>query len=166
MDLELIHTGDIARVTATDAVLDPAAAIAVWPYYQTDFDDPAHVGDVLTKRGARKDMTVEDPVWEPDIKHSFHGTRITFATEDGGRYAVVNWNGTDDPPYLYLLVIGGEGPEDRRWDKLDAVERVERYGEPEDRNSEWSYRLPSEDIPPHVVEQDADPSFALPGSNG
>lgn len=157
--LKEMHTGDIARVTTEDTVLDPAVVIAVWPYYQEDFDSDAHTDDVHTKRTCRKDMTVENPVWEPKFKHYFNGIRLTFATEGGGRYAVVRWAKTEDPAFLYLLVIDSADPEGRRWERIGRAPTVERYGDPEDRKPEYVNRMPSEDIPPVEQEQNAEPEF-------
>jgi hypothetical protein len=147
-DLGTLHRGDTARVISEEQVLDPAAVIAVWPWYQADFDDGSH----------SEDMT-------PGETKS-RGTRATFATEDGGRYAAVDWTKTDDAAVLYLLVIDSEDPDGRRWDRVGRVQRVERYGEPEDRTPEWFGRPPSRDIPPWTVEQNADPEFTIPGGHG
>lgn len=141
MGLRYLHTGDRARVLTGDRALDPAAAIAVWPYYQADFDDPVH----------REDMTRQT---------KSHGTRVTFATEDGCRYAAVDWNHTEDAPILYLLVVDDPDPEPRRWDRVGEVQRIERYGEPVERSPEWIARPPSQDVEPWVAERRADPAFS------
>lgn len=142
-----LHRGDTTRVIADATRLDPAAVIAVWPWYQADFDDGTHRADMNPGRTKSE------------------GVRATFATECGGRYAAVNWKQTDDPPVLYLLVIDSEDPDARRWDRVAHVQRVERYGEPEERTPEWFGRAPSRDIPPWRVEQDADPEFTAPGGS-
>lgn len=157
--LKELHTGDATRVTTTDTVLDPAVVIAVWPYYQADFDNERHADDVFVKESRRKDMTVENPEWETYRRLKPNGIRVTFATEGGGRYAVVRWAKTDDPALLYLLVIDSEDPDGRRWKRIGRAPTVERYGEPEDRDPEYHNRLPSEDIPPMEQELDAEPEF-------
>lgn len=157
--LKELHTDDRARITTEDTVLDPAVVIAVWPYYQEDFHHERHADDVYVQERRRKDRTVENPEWETVRTLKPNGIRVTFATEGGGRYAVVNWSKTEDPPLLYLLVIDGEDPESRRWERIGRDPTVERYGEPEDRKPEYRGNLPSEDIPPMEQEKGADPEF-------
>lgn len=157
--LKELHTGDVARVTFGEKVLDPAAVIAVWPWSQEDFTPTEHpeieLKDHETLSNHRYDSDDDIRLWE------MTGQRVTFATEDGARYAVVDWNSGPDTAFLYLLVIDSECPDERRWDRVGEVDTVERYGEPEDREAEWIGRLPNADIPPWRVEQDADPSFTL-----
>lgn len=165
--LRKVHPGDVTRVTTDEQTLDPAAALSVWPYDQLDFSPARHRDDLHTDRWARKDHTAENPVWEPVIRHRNRGIRVTFATEDGGRYAVVDWSQTDDPPLVYLLVFDGADPDARRWDRIGTDATVERYGAPiGDRSRAWAYRPPSEDIEPWLVEQDADPEFTVPNPGG
>jgi hypothetical protein len=157
--LKELHTGDIARVTTEDTELDPVTVIAVWPYYQADFDHERHADEVFVKESRHKDMTVENPEWETVRRLKPNGIRVTFATEDGGRYAVVRWAKTEDPAFLYLLVMDSDDPDERRWDRIGRDPTVERYGEPEDRDPEYRNRMPSEDIPPVEQELNADPTF-------
>lgn len=165
-ELKTLHTGDTVRVSTEDTVLDPAAVIAVWPYYQADFHHERHADELWVKEKRTKDMTVENPEWETVRRLKPNGIRVTFATESGGRYAVVNWAKTEDPPLLYMLVIGSDDPDSRRWELIGRDPTVERYGEPEDRIPEYKRRMPSEDIPPVEQEQGADPSFTIPGEDG
>jgi len=157
--LKKLHTGDTVRVTTDVETLDPAAVIATWQFSQRDFDGERHSGDVFVQEVKRKDHTVENPTWKTEHRPKPNGMRVTFQTPDGGRFAAVDWSKTDDDPILYLLVIRGEDPESRRWDRVGAVSGIWRYGEPEDRDPEWFGNLPSDDIPPWEQEQGANPSF-------
>lgn len=160
VDLRTLHRGDTARVTTENRTLDPTSVIAVWPYAQLDFCPDRHNGDLQIRESRKKDMTVEQPEWEVIRRPINRGMRVTFATTDGGRYAAVNWAGTDAPPLLYLLVVDSEDPDGRRWDRLDELDHVERYGDVDpERSPEWHGRRPSEDIPPWRQEHLATPEF-------
>ncbi len=160
-DLRDCHTGDLARVTGEDHELDPAAVLAVWPWDQKDFSPERHAADLYIRERRVKDCTVDTPTWETERTPLNRGMRVTFSTGGGTWYAAVDWTQTEDPALLYLLVIDDPDPGARRWERVDRVERVELYGvDPGDRSPEWTGRLPSKDIPPWEVEQDAEPDFS------
>jgi hypothetical protein len=128
-----LRTGDLARVTCEDTEVDHAAVIARWKFAQQDFS-PDTAPEVPVKRWTRTDLTGEEPVEREQVKINGTADRTTLITEDGQVFAVADWTATDDPPYLYLLVIDGE-PEERRWMSMGPVQSVERYG------AEPRYRL-------------------------
>lgn len=125
-----LRTGDLARVTTEDTEVDTAAVIARWKFAQQDFSHDT-APEVPVKRWTRTDHRGEEPVEREMVKIRGTADRSTLITEDGQTYAVVDWRATEDPAYLYLLVIDGE-PEDRRWMSVGPVQSVERYG-PEPR---------------------------------
>lgn len=126
--VEGLRPEELVRVTADGVDIQRGEVIAKWPYTQHDLKGEDHTEDVYTRRSATKDMTRENPVWEPKIKHKFNGYRATIATPEGGRYAVVDWAKTDDRAIAYMLVIDGDTPEARTWTKLGFVESIQRYG--------------------------------------
>lgn len=164
-----IHTGDVVRVVADGQAVDPGAVIAVWPWTQEDFTPDRHIADLHVERRKVKDMTVDDPEWTTEERVKRRGWRVSLAAENGARYAVVDWNGTDAPPVLYLLLVKSEDPDARRWERMSPVQRIDRIASPVDCSERWCWcprrtTPPSEDIPPWVVEQDAEPFFQPAGS--
>lgn len=154
-----IREGDTLHVTAADCEVDHAAVIARWKFRQRDFSPDAG-SEIPSVTRKWMDLTDEDgPVEFEDTRIMGHGDRSTLMTEDGRKFAVVDWKASDDPPYLYLLVIDSEDPDERRWTSLGPVEDLKRHGpEPEGRRSfDWT------GSPPWDASEDADPEFAPRG---
>lgn len=134
-----LRKGDLCRVAAGGATVDGGAVIAKWPFAQADFDPTRH-DEIPTKRREWVGLTDECDE-RTTVTIDGAGMRTTLATADGSRYAIVDWSKTDDPAYLYLLVIDSDQPDQRRWDTVGEVTHVERYGpEPEYRMTgfQWS----------------------------
>lgn len=143
-----LRDGDLVRVTTSDTEVERAAVIARWKFAQQDFS-PDTAPEVPTKTRRWTDHTGEESVEKTEVKIRGTADRSTLITEDGRKYAVVDWTATDDAPYLYLMVIDSEDPDERRWTSLGRVQSVERYGpEPEYRMAAYKWR--------GTREQDAD----------
>lgn len=128
---ETVHSdlrpGDLARVITTGRDVDRAEVIAKWPFAQADFDPKRHP-EIPTKQRTWAGHTAGEGEKQPEIQIDGTAMRTTLETEDGRRYAVADWTATDDPPFLYMLVIDSDRPGERRWDRVGQVQSVERYG--------------------------------------